>query len=85
MGEGDAAGAGLAAGLGLVAGGAAVSPAGEDVVAGEEVVVAGEVELLAGSQPAAKAMARIVVSRSVVRVISFIFGLLISFSSFEQD
>ena len=90
VGEGEAAAEGLAAGLGLVAGGAAVSLAGDvvgDDVAGDEVVLPGELELLAGSvaQPAAKAMARIVVSRSVLRLISFIFGLLISFASFEQD
>ena len=75
MGEGDAAGDGLAAGLGLV--GAAVSPAGEDVVAGDDVVLAGEFVLVAGSQAAANAMTRIVVSKSAARLVSFIFGLLI--------
>ncbi|MGH9931108.1 MAG: hypothetical protein ACREA9_18015 [Pyrinomonadaceae bacterium] len=90
LGEGDAAGEGLAAGPGLVAGGAAVSLAGDGVgddVAGDDVVLPGEGELVAGSvaQPAAKAIARIVVSRSVVQRVSFIFGLLISFASFEQD
>ena len=71
MGEGDVAGDGLAAGPGLVAAGAAVSPAGDDVV------LAGEFVLVAGSQAAANAMTRIVVSKSVARLVSFIFGLLI--------
>lgn len=86
---GDAAGDGLAAGLGLVAGGAAVSLAGEgavDDVDGDDVLL-GEFVLVVGSaaQPTAKAMARMVGSRSVLRPISFIVGLLISFSSFGQD
>ncbi len=84
MGEGDAAGEGLAAGLGFVAGGAVVSLAGEAVVVGEDVGLL-EFELVAGSQPTTKAIARIVGSRSAVRPISFILGLLISFTSFEQD
>ena len=84
--EGDAAGDGdgLAAGLGFVAG-AAVSAAGEDDVAGDDVVVAGEFVLVAGSQAATNASVRIAESRSVVRLSSFIFGLLISFASLEQD
>ena len=65
LGEGDAAGDGLAAGLGLVAGGAAVWPAGEDDVAGD-VVPAGEFALSAGSQADTNAVARIVVSRSMI-------------------
>jgi hypothetical protein len=77
VGEGDAAGDGLGAGLGLVAAGAAVSPAGEDVATGDDVVLAGEFVLVAGSQAAANAMTRIVVSKSVARLVSFIFGLLI--------
>jgi len=87
MGERVAAGEGLAAGLGLVAGGAAVSPAGEadGDEAGAGVAPLGEVGVVAGSQPATNAIARIVGSRSAVRLISFIFGLLIGFSSFEQD
>ena len=86
MAEGDAAGDGLAAGLGLVAGGAAVSLAGEAAVAGDDVLL-GEFVLVVGSvaQPTAKAIARMVGSRRVVRPISFIVGLLISFSSFGQD
>jgi hypothetical protein len=64
LGEGDAAGDGLEAGLGLVAGGAAVAPAGEDDVAG--VVLAGEFVLSAGSQADTNAVARIVVSRSMI-------------------
>ena len=89
MAEGDAAGDGLAAGLGLVAAGAAVSGAGEadvDDVDGD-VVLLGEFVLVVGSvaQPTAKAIARMVGSRRVVRPISFIVGLLISFSSFGQD
>ena len=78
VGEGDAAGEGLAAGV--VAGGAVVSLAGEVVVVGVVVF-----ELVAGSQPTTKAIARIVGSRSAARPTSFIFGLLISFTSFEQD
>ena len=86
MDEGDAAdGDGLAATLGFVAGGAAVSRAGEDDVAGDDVVEAGEFVLLAGSQAATNASVRIAESRSVVRLSSFIFGLLISFASLEQD
>ena len=85
MGEGDAAGDGLATGLGLVAGGAAVSPAGEAVVVGAGVVVAGVFELVSDSQPTTNAIARMVGKKSAVRPISFIFGLLIIFSSFEQD
>lgn len=87
MGEGDAAGDGLAAGLGLVAAGAAVSgEADVDDVDGD-VVLLGEFVLVVGSvaQPTAKAIARMVGRRSVVRPISFIVGLLISFSSFGQD
>jgi len=57
LGEGDAAGEGLAAGLGLVAGGAAVAG---------EVVLAGEFVLVAGSQADTNAVARIVVSRSMI-------------------
>ena len=72
LGEGDAAGEGLAAGLGLVAG-VAVSAAGEAV----DVVPAGEFEFAAGSQAATKAIARIAVSRSVLRPIRFVFELLI--------
>jgi hypothetical protein len=68
VGEGDAAGERLAAGLGLVAAGAAVSPAG---------VLAGEFVLVAGSQAAANAMTRIVVSKKAARLVRFIFGLLI--------
>jgi len=62
LGEGDAAGDGLAAG---VTAGAAVSPAGDDDVAGV-VVVAGEFVLAAGSQADTNAIARIVVSRSMI-------------------
>ena len=81
VGEGDAAGDGLA--TGLVAGGAAVSPAGEAAVVG--AALAGVFELVSDSQPTTKAIARMVGSRSAVRPISFTFGLLIIFSSFEQD
>ena len=87
MGEGDAAGDGLAVGLGLVAAGAAVSgEADVDDVDGD-VVLLGEFVLVVGSvaQPTAKAMARMVGSKSVVRPTSFIVGLLIGFSSFGQD
>ena len=70
MGEADAAGE--AAGLGLVAGDAAVSPAGEDDVAGD-AVLAGEFVLVAGSQAAVNAIARIVVSRSMIRLVCLVF------------
>jgi hypothetical protein len=81
LGEGDAAAEGLAAGLGLVAG--AVAPLEE---AGEGLAVFGEFELLAGSQPAANRIEEIVRSRSAVRLIRFIFVVLIKFfASFEQD
>jgi hypothetical protein len=68
---GDGETAGLAAGLGLVAV-AAASPAGEAVVVGD-VALAGEFVLVAGSQAAANAMTRLVVSRSMARLISFNF------------
>lgn len=72
MGEADAGdAAGLAAGLGLVDAGAALSPAGEDDVAGD-AVLAGELVLVAGSQAAANAIARIVVSRSMIRVVRLV-------------
>jgi len=74
LGEGDAAGEGLTAGLGLGAG--AVAPLDE---AGEGLAVFGEFELLAGSQPAANTIEEIVRSRSAVRLIMFIFVVLISF------
>ena len=61
LGEGDAAGEALAAGVG----GAAVSPAGDDDVAGV-VVPAGEFVLVDGSQAETNAIARIVVSRSMI-------------------
>ncbi len=84
LGEGDAAGEGLAAGFGLFFGGAAVSPAGEDDAAGD-VVLAGEFVLVAGSQADTNAVARIVVSRSMIRLIRLVFELLIRFASLEQD
>jgi hypothetical protein len=74
-GEGDAAGEGLAAGLGLVAGAVTVL-LGENAGDGDDVTF-GEFELFPGSQPAAKAIARIVGSNIVVRRINFSFGLLI--------
>lgn len=74
-GEGDAAGEGLGAGLGLVAGAVTVL-LGEDAGDGDDVTF-GEFELFPGSQPAAKAIARIVGSNIVVRRINFSFGLLI--------
>jgi hypothetical protein len=87
VGAGDAAaGDGLAAGLGLVAG-AVVSPAGfvsGDDAAGDDAGV-GEFELVAGSHADANAITRIVVKRSALRLIDFNIGLLIVFSSFEQN
>jgi hypothetical protein len=80
VGEGEvAAGDGLATGLGLVAG-AVVSAgvfAGDDA-AGDDAGV-GEFELAAGSHAAAKAITRIVVNSSAVRLIDFNIGLLIVF------
>jgi hypothetical protein len=85
FGEGEAAVDGLAAGLGLVTGAVPVALAGEGAVAGDDVaplgddVVVGGVELFSGSaaQPTANAIARTIGSRRLMRVIRFIFGLLI--------
>jgi hypothetical protein len=88
----EATGDGLAAGLavepGVVAGAAGVVLAGAGAVAGDDVVAgAFELELVAGSsaQPTAKAIARTAGSNNMVRLKSFVFELLIMFSSFEQD
>jgi hypothetical protein len=80
-GEADAAGEGLAAGLGLFTGALCVA-AGELAVEGEF-----EFELLSGSlvQPAANTAADIVRSRIAVRLIVFMFGVLMVFPSFQQD
>ncbi len=79
---GEAAGEGLAAGLGLFAGALSVALAGEGDV---DVEVFGEFELLTGSvaQPAANMIESVVRSRSALRLI--MFGVLISFASFQQD
>jgi hypothetical protein len=85
FGEGEAAVDGLAAGLGLVTGAVPVALAGEGAVAGDDVaplgddVVVGGVEVFSGSaaQPTANAIARTIGSRRLMRVIRFIFGLLI--------
>jgi hypothetical protein len=85
FGEGEAAVDGLAAGLGLVTGAVPVALAGEGAVAGDDVaplgddVVVGGVELFSGSaaQPTANAIARTIGRRRLMRVIRFIFGLLI--------
>jgi len=81
LGEGDAASAGLAAGLGLLAGALSVAPLGEADVDGDGLAVFGEFELSTGSvaQPAANTIENIVRSRSAVRLIMFMFGVLISF------
>ena len=79
LGEGDVVGEGVAAGLELVAGAVSVAPLGEADVDGAGLAVFGEFELLAGSQPAANPIETIVISRSAVRLIMFIFGLLIIF------
>ncbi|MDQ2920381.1 MAG: hypothetical protein M3R52_02010 [Acidobacteriota bacterium] len=72
----------------MVAGVPVALPGEDDVgdVDGDDVALPGEFELLAGSaaQPATNTIERIVGSRSVDRMIKFIFGLLISFASFEQ-
>ena len=77
---GEAAGEGLAAELGVVVVAAGVVLLGEGAVAGA-VVVAGEFEfeLVVGSsaQPTAKAIARTAGSNNTVRLISFVFELLI--------
>lgn len=86
LGEGDATGDGLAAGVGLVAGALDVA-FGEGEVAAEGLAVLGEVEFSPGSvaQPAANMIEHIVRSRSAVRPMMFMFGVFISFASFEQD
>jgi hypothetical protein len=78
---GDAAGEGLTAGLTLAAGALPVSPAGEGELDGDELAVPGEVELLSGSvaQPAANIIEDVARSRSAVRLIKFILGVVIIF------
>jgi hypothetical protein len=80
LGECDAAGEGLAAGLGLFAGALTVA-LGEGDVDGEGLAVLEESKLFTGSvaQPAANTIENIVRSRSAVRLIMFMFGVLISF------
>jgi hypothetical protein len=87
FGEGDAAGDGLTAGLGLITGAVPVVPAGEDDVDGEGLAVVGVFELFSGSvaQPATNAIESVATSSSAMRLIRFTFGLVIIFSSFEQD
>jgi hypothetical protein len=87
FGEGDAAGDGLTAGLGLITGAVPVVPAGEDDVDGEGLAVVGVFELFSGSvaQPAANVIESVATSSSAMRLIRFTFGLVIIFSSFEQD
>ncbi len=81
LGEGDAAGEGLADGLGLVPGALSVAPLGDLDVAGEGLAVAGVFELLSGSvaQPAANIIEDIATRRRAVRLIMFMFGVLIGF------
>lgn len=80
-GEGDAAGEGLTAGLELVFGVVSVSPIGDADVAGAGLAVPGAVELFPGSvaQPAANDSEEIVRSRSAVRLIIPIFGVVMGF------
>ena len=75
LGEADAAGDGLATRLGLFKG---VLPVAGGV-AGDGLAVLGALELLTGSvaQPAANKIDNIVRSRSAVRLIMFMFGVLI--------
>jgi hypothetical protein len=83
FGEGETAGDGLAAGLGLATGAVPLALAGEGDVAGDDVALlgddAGVVELFSGSaaQPTANAIARTIGSRRLMRMIRFVFGLLI--------
>jgi hypothetical protein len=81
LGDDDAAGDGLATGLGLFAGAFTVAPGEGDADA------FGVFESLTGSvaQPAANAMEAIVKSRSAVRLIMLVFGVLICFASCQQD
>ena len=78
LGEDDAAGEGLAAGLGLFA---VVFTAALGDVEAVELAAFGVVESLTGSvaQPAANAMEAIVISRSALRRMTLMFGVLISF------
>jgi hypothetical protein len=80
-GEGDAAGAGLTAGLGFVFGAVSVSPTGDADVDGAGLAVPGAAELFTGSvaQPAANDSEEIVRSRSAVRLIIPIFGVVMGF------
>jgi hypothetical protein len=76
--EGDAAGEGLATGLGVLTGAVTVTPGEGDAAAGLAV---GVVESLTVSlaQPAANAIEVIVRRRSAVRLMIFIFEILITF------
>ncbi len=68
------------------AGVVSVAPLGEADVDGDGLAVFGEVELLAGSQPAAKTIESIAGSRSAVRLMIAIFEVRISFfASFQED
>lgn len=77
----DAAGDELAAGLEVVAGMLSVALGEGDATAGDGLVAVGVVESVTGSvaQPAANASEAIVRSRSAVRLILFIFEILITF------
>jgi hypothetical protein len=77
LGEADAAGEGLAAGLGLFTGVLMVAGA----VDGEGLAVVGEVELFTGSvaQPAANTIDDSVRSSKAMKLILFVFGVLIFF------
>jgi hypothetical protein len=85
LGEGDATGEGLAAGLAVFTG--AVVAAGEADVDGAGLAVVGVFELFSGSvaQPAANAIESVATSSSAMRLIKFMFGVVISFTSLEQD
>jgi hypothetical protein len=83
LGEAVAAGDGLEVGLGLVTGAVPVALAGEGDVAGDDLALLGDDvvfgEVLSGSaaQPTAKAIARTIGSSRLMRMVSFVFGLLI--------
>jgi len=81
--EGEAMGEGLATGLAATV----LVALGEGDVDGDDAALLGAFELFSGSvaQPTAKTIASTIEHRSVMRPTRFIFRLLISFASFEQD
>ena len=84
---GDATGEGLATGLAVFTGVVVVGAAGDADVDGAGLAVVGVFALFSGSvaQPAANAIESVARSTSAVRLIKFMFGVVISFTSLEQD